>query len=51
MKTVLTFLLTVEYEDGSQQEFVVYEPYEIGLRFKGGKIVSCHQLKRTFDLD
>jgi hypothetical protein len=51
MKTVMTYLLTVQYEDGSQDEIIVYEPYEIGSRIKGGKVIACHQLKRTFDID
>ena len=51
MKEVPTYLLTIEYEDGSQIEVIVYEPYEINQRFRGGKIVSCHKLKRQFDLD
>ena len=51
MKKVITYMITIKFEDGSEEEIIVYEPYEIGQRFRGGEVISCHQLKRTFDLD
>ena len=51
MKKVITYMITIKFEDGSEEEIIVYEPYEIGQRFRGGEIIACHSLKRTFDLD
>lgn len=40
------YMVTVKFTDGTTQDFIVYEPVEVGTSYKGGKVTSCHNLKR-----
>lgn len=51
MREVPTYILVVKMPDDTQEEFIVYEPYEIGTRFKGGEIVDIRKITRKVDLD
>ena len=51
MKEVPTYILVVKMPDDSVEEFIVYDEYEIGSRFKGGEIVDIRSITRKFDLD
>lgn len=41
------FLVTVQFTDGTTQDYILLEPVEIGTTYKGGKVISCNQLKRV----
>lgn len=51
MKEKKKWLITIELQEDhefgkSQEEWVLFEPVEVGTIFKGGKVISCNQLKR-----
>lgn len=51
MKQVPTYILVVKMPDDTQEEFIVYDEYEIGAYFKGGKITDIRKITRKFDLE
>ena len=52
MKEKKKYLVTIELQEDHefgkmQEEWIIFEPLEIGTIFRGGKVISCNQLKRT----
>lgn len=42
------FLITVQNKDGTTEDYILFEPIAVGLSYKGGKVISCHQLKKKY---
>lgn len=40
------YIITVLMPDETYQQFVVFEPREIGSYFKGGKVSACRHLTK-----
>lgn len=41
------YMITIQFPDGTTQEYIVKEPVEKGTLYKGGTVIGCHCLKRN----
>ena len=51
MRSKKKWLVTIEIQEDHEfakrtEEYILLEPIEIGHMFKGGKVISCNELKR-----
>lgn len=52
MKEKKKYVITIEIQEEHEfsktyEEIILFEPVEIGIRFRGGKVIGCHELKRV----
>lgn len=45
------WLVTIEIQEDHEfvkryEDFVLLDPIEVGVTFRGGRVISCHELKR-----
>ena len=51
MKNKIKWLVTIEIQEEHEyakhtEDFILLDPVEVGTLFRGGKVISCNELKR-----